>query len=142
VPKILKGNKQIIYGIIIGLFLCSFFGVKVEGVVNPVTEGELVCPTHLPRNIKQYIDSNKIPGYGTGAFEIFADSVCKNIHNWIETNSSPTPYDICKYLEKESAFSADIRNRKKCSEPENTHCRLSKKKTYCDKNYPISSSPS
>ena len=31
VPKILKDNKQMIYGLTIGLVLCSFFGVNVEG---------------------------------------------------------------------------------------------------------------
>ena len=31
VPKVLKDNKQMVYGVIIGLILCSFFGVKVEG---------------------------------------------------------------------------------------------------------------
>lgn len=31
VPKVLKDNKQMVYGVTIGLVLCSFFGVKVEG---------------------------------------------------------------------------------------------------------------
>jgi len=32
VPKILKDNKQTIYGIAIGLIFCSFFGVNIEGL--------------------------------------------------------------------------------------------------------------
>ena len=32
VPKILRDNKQLLYGIIIGLVLCSFFGLRVEGM--------------------------------------------------------------------------------------------------------------
>ena len=32
VPKVLKDNKQMVYGVTIGLVLCSFFGVKVEGL--------------------------------------------------------------------------------------------------------------
>lgn len=32
VPKVLKDNKQMVYGVTIGLVLCSFFGVKVEGI--------------------------------------------------------------------------------------------------------------
>ena len=32
VPKILKDNKQMVYGITIGLVLCSFFGNNVEGL--------------------------------------------------------------------------------------------------------------
>ena len=31
VPKVLKDNKQMVYGVTIGLVLCSFFGVNVEG---------------------------------------------------------------------------------------------------------------
>ena len=33
VPKVLKDNKQMVYGVTIGLVLCSFFGVNVEGMV-------------------------------------------------------------------------------------------------------------
>ena len=32
VPKVLKDNKQMVYGVTIGLVLCSFFGVNVEGI--------------------------------------------------------------------------------------------------------------
>ena len=35
VPKVLKDNKQMVYGVTIGLVLCSFFGVNVEGVIVP-----------------------------------------------------------------------------------------------------------
>ena len=31
VPKVLKDNKQILYGVVIGLVLCSFFGLNIEG---------------------------------------------------------------------------------------------------------------
>jgi hypothetical protein len=34
VPKVLKDNKQMVYGVTIGLVLCSFFGVNVEGIVD------------------------------------------------------------------------------------------------------------
>lgn len=34
VPKVLKDNKQMVYGVTIGLVLCSFFGVNVEGAVT------------------------------------------------------------------------------------------------------------
>ena len=37
VPKILRDNKQLLYGIIIGLVFCSFFGNNVEG--GPGHEG-------------------------------------------------------------------------------------------------------
>ena len=32
VPKVLKENKKMVYGVTIGLVLCSFFGVNVEGL--------------------------------------------------------------------------------------------------------------
>lgn len=32
VPKVLKDNKQMVYGVTIGLVLCSFFGANVEGL--------------------------------------------------------------------------------------------------------------
>ena len=34
VPKVLKDNKQMVYGVTIGLVLCSFFGVNVEGLFS------------------------------------------------------------------------------------------------------------
>jgi len=37
VPKVLKGNKQILYGVVGGLVLCYFFGITLEGFE---TEGE------------------------------------------------------------------------------------------------------
>ena len=41
-PKILKDNKQMVYGVTIVIVLCSFFDVNVEGVKNPDpdTDGE------------------------------------------------------------------------------------------------------
>ena len=34
VPKVLKDNKQMVYGVTIGLVLCSFFGVNIEGLIS------------------------------------------------------------------------------------------------------------
>ena len=44
VPKVLKDNKQMVYGVTIGLVLCSFFGVKVEGISGtPFTPTQISC---------------------------------------------------------------------------------------------------
>ena len=49
VPKVLKDNKQMVYGVTIGLVLCSFFGVNVEGLdcstypEKTLTDKELSC---------------------------------------------------------------------------------------------------
>lgn len=34
-PKVLKDNKEMLLGVLIGLALCSFMGVRLEGFNNP-----------------------------------------------------------------------------------------------------------
>ena len=34
VPKVLKSNKQMLLGVVGGLVLCSFFGVRLEGATG------------------------------------------------------------------------------------------------------------
>ena len=34
VPAVLRNNKQLLGGVVVGLFLCSFFGMRLEGVKN------------------------------------------------------------------------------------------------------------
>jgi len=34
VPKILKDNKEILLGVVVGLVLCSFLGMRLEGVTG------------------------------------------------------------------------------------------------------------
>ena len=56
VPKVLKDNKQMVYGVTIGLVLCSFFGVKVEGYL----------PSSPPPHASDASDAWKSdPGYQT-----------------------------------------------------------------------------
>jgi len=31
VPAVLRNNKQLLGGVVVGLFLCSFFGLRLEG---------------------------------------------------------------------------------------------------------------
>ena len=33
-PKILKDNKQMLLGVVVGLLMGSFFGVRIEGLSN------------------------------------------------------------------------------------------------------------
>mgnify|MGYP001280182921 CR=1 FL=1 len=42
-PKILKHNKEMLLGVLIGLALCSFMGVKLEGL------GEVECRERISR---------------------------------------------------------------------------------------------
>lgn len=62
VPKILKDNKQMVYGITIGLVMCSFFGVNVEGltelsetsgscVSNDFTWTDAQCQSYMEYNL-------------------------------------------------------------------------------------------
>jgi hypothetical protein len=34
VPSVLKQNKELLLGVVVGLVLCSFMGLRLEGVVN------------------------------------------------------------------------------------------------------------
>jgi hypothetical protein len=34
VPKVLKDNKELLLGVVVGLVLCSFLGMRLEGVVG------------------------------------------------------------------------------------------------------------
>ena len=34
-PKVLKDNKEMLLGVVIGLALCSFMGLRMEGMINP-----------------------------------------------------------------------------------------------------------
>ena len=34
-PKILKDNKQMLMGVVVGLLLGSFFGIRIEGITDP-----------------------------------------------------------------------------------------------------------
>ena len=40
VPAVLRNNKQLLGGVVVGLFLCSFFGMRLEGMKN---NGEDKC---------------------------------------------------------------------------------------------------
>ena len=35
-PKVLKDNKQMLLGVVVGLLLGSFFGVRIEGLAGEV----------------------------------------------------------------------------------------------------------
>ena len=37
VPSVLKSNKQMLLGVVGGLVLCSFFGVRLDGWRDPAT---------------------------------------------------------------------------------------------------------
>jgi hypothetical protein len=39
-PKILKDNKQMLMGVVVGLLLGSFFGVRLEGITDPEEPAE------------------------------------------------------------------------------------------------------
>ena len=40
VPKILRDNKELLLGVVVGLVLCSFLGMRLEGVVGaPLKNG-------------------------------------------------------------------------------------------------------
>ena len=34
VPKVLKDNKELLLGVVVGLVLCSFLGMRLEGVTG------------------------------------------------------------------------------------------------------------
>lgn len=36
-PKVLKDNKQMLLGVVVGLLLGSFFGVRIEGMMDMKT---------------------------------------------------------------------------------------------------------
>lgn len=36
-PKVLKDNKQMLLGVVVGLLLGSFFGVRIEGMTTGIT---------------------------------------------------------------------------------------------------------
>ena len=38
VPAVLRNNKQLLGGVVVGLFLCSFFGMRVEGLPKNVDD--------------------------------------------------------------------------------------------------------
>jgi hypothetical protein len=70
VPKVLKDNKQMVYGVTIGLVLCSFFGVNVEGVLTAQENQEFIecladkCnpPPHpVPTNLPHYCHCEPTP---------------------------------------------------------------------------------
>lgn len=44
-PKVLKDNKQMLLGVVVGLLLGSFLGVRIEGITTGNGEGE---PVALP----------------------------------------------------------------------------------------------
>ena len=103
VPKVLKDNKQMVYGVTIGLVLCSFFGVNVEGFVMPYEKGEGV--KYYPgvergtRNVNNSCQDTGGPGGDddcqTGLFCRFpaygdpADNFGKCVKN------VPKPNDVC-----------------------------------------------
>ena len=39
VPKILRDNKELLLGVVVGLVLCSFLGMRLEGVGAPLENG-------------------------------------------------------------------------------------------------------
>ena len=38
VPKVLKDNKELLLGVVVGLVLCSFLGMRLEGVTGDECE--------------------------------------------------------------------------------------------------------
>ena len=40
VPKILRDNKELLLGVVVGLVLCSFLGMRLEGVGAPLENGD------------------------------------------------------------------------------------------------------
>ncbi len=50
-PKVLKDNKQMLLGVVVGLLLGSFFGVRIEGFGS-----DAKIPTHPHRSTQN--DSN------------------------------------------------------------------------------------
>ena len=43
-PKVLKDNKEMLLGVLVGLALCSFMGVNLEGITSPPPAGLSPCP--------------------------------------------------------------------------------------------------
>ena len=39
-PAILKKNKEMLLGVAVGMALCSFFGMKLEGITNTNTPSD------------------------------------------------------------------------------------------------------
>tara|TARA_B100000963_G_C22465582_1_gene597739 strand:+ start:146 stop:388 length:243 start_codon:yes stop_codon:yes gene_type:complete len=57
VPNVLKNNKQVLLGVLIGLVLGSFFGVSVEGFDCPAQKKK-----SKPRAVKETMTAKKING--------------------------------------------------------------------------------
>jgi len=52
VPKVLRDNKDMLLGVVVGLVLCSFMGMRLEGVVgsyDPTIAGEAAGQGDTPQ---------------------------------------------------------------------------------------------
>tara|TARA_B100001094_G_scaffold325501_1_gene379950 strand:+ start:469 stop:876 length:408 start_codon:yes stop_codon:yes gene_type:complete len=45
-PKVLKDNKEMLLGVLVGLALCSFMGVRLEGYFNNKEDCAAACGTN------------------------------------------------------------------------------------------------
>ena len=63
-PKVLSSNKEILLGVLVGMVLCSFAGLKLEGLDHegegPIYGGEVTASG--PIN-SQLMDANDLPRY-------------------------------------------------------------------------------
>ena len=54
-PSVLKQNKEVVLGVLVGLVLCSFMGVKLEGIVEgPGTVSKAIQEAMTPSTAMQY----------------------------------------------------------------------------------------
>jgi len=97
VPEILRDNKQMIYGLIIGVVLCSFFGLRVEG------------HSGIHRPIDDACQSNTTKTGGGGSYFIPEECILSKVGCSLEDFPSPEEY------EQKAGHVSNRNNRYTCS---------------------------
>ena len=102
VPKVLKDNKQIIYGVVIGLVLCSFFGVNIEGFWSVDYKGHTCSGgTDRPDGEAGPPDQTIIDAAATACQERLNEPRCSNL-NQAQITAMMRQGGSCRSLPDES----------------------------------------
>ena len=64
VPKVLKDNKELLLGVVGGLVLCSFLGMRLEGITGGNDDCEELFVLGSPYSKDQCIGNDDIKGAG------------------------------------------------------------------------------
>ena len=74
VPAVLRNNKQLLGGVVVGLFLCSFFAMRLEGLPKNDSDKDKDCPG-VKKNFIQLIDTVKDKGLRADFFGNLSDVI-------------------------------------------------------------------